>query len=175
MRKKQDRRLFFALWPDESVREQIEDRLRPVALKNCRPVPRRNWHMTLHFIGNTSLVERNCLHRQASEYRADGFDLCIDVWGYFMKPKVFWLGCQHPPQPLFDLQAGLGKKISRCQYRPESRPYAPHVTVARKVRIPPEPIMLQPIEWWVDRFVLVESVSVASGVRYDVIEEYLYD
>ena len=172
MREKQDLRLFFALWPDESVREQIENRLRPVSLENGRPVPRHNWHMTLHFIGNTSHVEKNCLHRQAKECRAEGFDLSIDTWGYFMRPKVFWLGCEDPPPALFDLQTDLGKKLSQCQFRPESRPYNPHVTVARKVRQPPEPTLLLPIEWRVDRFVLVESVSVDGGVRYDVIEEY---
>ena len=47
-----DRRLFFALWPDERQRNQLRDQLNPIiGSVEGRLVDRRNWHVTLVFIG----------------------------------------------------------------------------------------------------------------------------
>lgn len=166
-------RLFFALWPDENVRQEISNFLKLFPVNNGRIVPRYNWHMTLHFIGNTTFAEKDCLDRQARMADATPFNLCIDRAGYFKKPKVFWLGCQHPPDALFDLHKSLGSLISECEYQPETRPYSPHITLVRKVPEKPEITPLHSIDWHVDRFVLIESVVEPKGVRYQVLEEYL--
>lgn len=172
MREKKDLRLFFALWPDDEVREKISQTLKAFAANSGRVIPRYNWHMTLHFIGNTSFSEKNCLHRQALKLKSKAFDLIIDQSGYFKIPRVFWLGCREKPEALLDLQRNLGKEISRCDYQPEARPYSPHITVTRKLGQAPEPEPVKPVEWRVDRFVLVESVSIPNGVRYEVLESY---
>ena len=173
MREQKDIRLFFALWPDKAVRDEIEKTLLSFPSNSGRLVPRYNWHMTLHFIGNTTFSEKDCLHKQAEMVEAAAFDLSIDNFGHFRKPRVFWLGCQNPPRALFDLQTVLGNEISQCEYEPETRPYAPHITVARKVRQVPDIKPPDDIAWHVDRFVLIESKSAMNGVRYEVIEEYL--
>lgn len=175
MREKRDIRLFFALWPDEKVREKIAQFLKTIPANNGHIVPRHNWHMTLHFVGNTSFAERNCLHSQAQKLRSRAFDLVIDQSGFFKKPKVFWLGCQNKPELLFDLQNDLGKEISHCEYQPETRPYSPHVSVVRKFSEQPPVMSIEPIKWSVDKFVMVESVSVPQGVRYDAVESYELD
>jgi len=172
MREKRDIRLFFALWPDERVRHNIKAFVDRFPTAAGRVVSRFNWHMTLHFIGNTSFAEKNCLDRQAGEVQASAFQLSIDQTGFFKKSKVFWLGCEKPPKALFNLQQKLGSQISRCNYDPEARPYFPHITLARKVSSPPESVQVEPVEWLVDKFVLIESVSVQGGVRYEVIETY---
>ena len=173
MRENKDLRLFFALWPDERVREQIAACLCSFTAESGRIVPDYNWHMTLHFIGNTTFHEKSCLHRQARKLRAEPFDLFIDQTGFFRKPNVFWLGCDNPPKALFDLQKDLGKQISHCEYNPENRAYSPHITVARKVTAKPALGLNAKIPWHVDKFVLIESVSEPGGVRYRVLEEYL--
>lgn len=175
MREKKDLRLFFALWPDEGVREKIDQFLKMIPANNGHFIPRHNWHMTLHFVGNTSFAERDCLHRQAQKLRSRAFDLVIDQTGFFRKPKVFWLGISETPTALIDLQKNLGKEISQCEYRPETRPYSPHITVARKPSEEPPVMSIEPIKWSVNKFVLVESVSVAQGVRYEVVESYELD
>ena len=172
MREKKEIRLFFALWPSEKVRDQLEAFIHSIPPPGGRDVPLRNWHMTLHFIGNTSFDEKNCLNRQAGKVKATAFELTVNQTGFFRKPKVFWLGCEKPPEALFNLQKKLGRKISRCEYIPETRPYSPHITIARKVVRPPESVQVNSIEWLVDEFVLIESVSVKGGVRYRVIETY---
>ena len=166
-------RLFFALWPQESVREETSDCVELLPGTGGRVVPRYNWHMTLHFIGNTTIAEKNCLHRQAKKVSAEPFKLCIDRAGYFKKPKVLWLGCQQPPVALFNLQKTLGRLISECEYQPETRPYSPHITLVRKVPGNPQITPLNSISWDVDRFVLIESVAELKGVRYQVLQEYL--
>jgi len=129
--------------------------------------------MTLHFIGNTTFDEKDCLNSQAKTVKASAFELSIDKTGFFKKPKVFWLGCENPPKVLFDLQSDLGEQISYCEYNPEARPYSPHITVARKITEKPAFRLASNIPWYVDRFVLIESVSEPGGVRYQVLEEYL--
>lgn len=172
VRGKKDIRLFFALWPDEGVRDEIADRLANFVLSNGRQVPQYNWHMTLHFIGNTTFGAKICLDRQARKVRAKPFELNIDQTGFFKKPRVFWLGFSEVPEGLFDLQGNLGEEISDCDYQPETRPYSPHITVTRRVYEKPLLLPIAPIKWQVDEFVLIESVSAAEGVRYRVIERY---
>lgn len=174
MREKKGLRLFFALWPDERVREKISQFLKAIPANSGHFIPRHNWHMTLHFIGNTTFGKKKCLNKQARKIWTKPFELNLDQTGYFNRPKVFWLGCSDAPGALFELQDNLGKEINCCDYQPETRPYSPHVTVARKVMQPSEVSQMAAIHWQVDRFVLIESVSESGGVRYQVLEEYLF-
>jgi len=169
-------RLFFALWPDDEVRFQIAENLKHFNIdrNQSKLVSSSNLHLTLHFIGNTSLAEMKCLDRRARKVNAEPFDLCVDCAGYFKKPKVLWFGCQATPKVLYDLQGNLGELIAQCAYTPEKRPYSPHVTVARKIIGEPGSILIDPVHWRVDRFVLVESISVPGGVRYEVVESYMF-
>ena len=46
------RRLFFALWPDSRQRDRMRKFITPVAkLVEGRAIDRRNWHVTLAYIG----------------------------------------------------------------------------------------------------------------------------
>lgn len=167
-------RLFFALWPDDEVRFQISENLNRINIdcNRSRLVTNSNLHITLHFVGNTPIDQMDFLDRQARQCKGEIFDLTLDCSGYFKKPKVFWFGSQRVPRSLSDLHRNLGEKISECEYTPETRPYSPHVTVARKIYQAPEPVALEPVHWQVDRFVMVESVSVPGGVRYEVVKSY---
>ena len=169
-------RLFFALWPNDEVRFRIAENLNlfKIDRNQSRLVTNSNLHLTLHFIGNTSIAEMKCLDRQARQVNAEPFDLCVDCSGYFKKPKILWFGCQSVPKALYDLHRNLGELIDQCTYTPEKRPYSPHVTVARKINGEPGSILIDPVHWQVDRFVLVESISVSGGVRYEVVESYLF-
>ena len=47
-----NRRLFFALWPDERQRNTLRDALQPaLSAIEGNKIDRRNWHVTLVFIG----------------------------------------------------------------------------------------------------------------------------
>ena len=174
MREKKDVRIFFALWPDDEVRIQIAANLDRIDIDRdkCRPVTNSNLHLTLHFVGNASIAEMKCLDRQARGFDAEPFDLALDCSGYFKKPKVLWIGCQSAPEALYELHGRLGERISQCAYTPETRPYSPHMTVARNIIGAPGSSPFEPVPWRVNRYVLVESISVPGGVRYGVVESY---
>ncbi|MEM7563429.1 MAG: RNA 2',3'-cyclic phosphodiesterase [Pseudomonadota bacterium] len=173
MRKTSDVRVFFALWPDDSVRLDIQKAALAINLPGAaRRVPQYNLHMTLHFIGNVSLSQRDCLSEQAEQVRAAPFELSIDSTGYFQKPKVVWLGLTDPPQALFDLHHQLGQSLTRCQYHPETRSYSPHVTVMRKVPEVPAAGDFVPVRWPVRQFTMINSCATPHGVRYEVFKTY---
>ena len=62
--------------------------------------------------------------------------------------------------------------LLECDYQSEKRVYAPHVTLMRKLTKPGDFSEIDHIAWQVNEFVLVESVPVDGGVKYEVIENY---
>ena len=148
----------------------------PVAAGGRR-VPGANLHLTLHFIGNVYFEQMDCLQAAARSVNAPGFDLTLDVQGYFKKPQVAWLGCGNPPAALGDLHRQLGKRLQAGHFHPEARPYHPHVTVARKSGSIATDACFAPIDWPVARFALIEvqaitSGSITKGVQYRAVETY---
>lgn len=167
-------RIFFALWPDDATRKQIVESFKQLSLdkKQGRIVSFDNLHITLHFIGNVNQQKLDCLHRAAQVVKADSFDLELDHYGYFNKPKVLWMGLKQTPQALETLQQTLGASLAECEFEVELRPYAPHMTLMRKLPKPEAFEKTESIDWQVNEFVLVESISIEGGIRYEVRERY---
>ena len=154
------RRLFFALWPDDGVRRLIREapfpRLKP------RTTPMENWHMTLVFLGPTSLEQQQVCEQVADTIDAAPFEVCLDYTGKFIRARVAWLGCSRPHPALVQLQADLEAGLRRAcpehsAFAEQPRPYCPHVTLYRKVGKPLVPEKIKPVRWAVDSFSLIES------------------
>jgi 2'-5' RNA ligase len=173
VREKKDIRLFFALWPDETLRDQLHRASNTLTVERpARRVPHYNLHMTLHFIGNVFVKQMDCLRQQAHLVKAEAFELSIDRQGHFSKPRVAWLGCREIPTALRELHEQLGQRLQLCDYQPEARRYNPHVTVARKIGAVADSGNFAPIAWKVDEFSLVEVRQIEKGVQYRVIETF---
>lgn len=173
MREPKDIRLFFALWPDAVLRCSLQDAADSIRLTTAaRRVPTGNLHLTLHFIGNVYFDDMACMRRQACKVDAAAFQLNIDRQGFFRKPRVAWLGCSETPDALAALQQQLGARLQTCGYRPETRPYHPHITIARKVESSDDHADFAPLSWRVDNFALVEVQPGANGVQYRVVESW---
>ncbi len=173
MRENKDIRIFFALWPDDALRERLNGVAKSIPVKTpARRVADYNLHLTLHFIGNVYFDQLDCLQRQARLVETDAFEFSIDHRGIFSRPGVAWLGCGDFPVTLGELHKRLGRRLSLCDYRPEARRYNPHVTIARKIEYLPDSKCFEPIRWRVDKFALVEVQLVDHGVQYRVIETY---
>ena len=164
-------RLFFALWPDESLRDAIAPLLTLHRECGGRPHPPTNLHVTLNFPGMVDGETRDCLERAAGEICAPPFELTLDHFGYWPKPEVMWLGCSAVPSPLAQLVERLNGAMRDCGLIPESRLYRPHLTLLRKARQSPqgEP---PAFHWQAREFVLVESVSTPTGVEYRVLRRW---
>ncbi len=161
-------RLFFALWPDESVRAEIQAQVSTFPLPGGRLVAENNTHITLAFLGDIDAGTRADLIREATSLRITPFSLTLDHVGCWPKPKIAWLAPSSPPEQLFRLAAALHLLSQNCGLSLAERPFRPHLTVARKVACLTADIPLQPISWNINKFCLLDSISHASGVEYQV-------
>ena len=165
-------RLFFALWPDKSLRKQLMKLAEKVpAVKNARLTRSFNLHMTLHFIGNTTTDKLPCYIQQARSVDFQPFSLSLDKLGSFKKQKIVWIGCEHIPKQLKHLHQHLGEALKHCDYQPEERRYKPHVTLYRKASLG-EPFEIPELTWDVEHFSLIKSEPADNGVVYSEIERF---
>ncbi len=171
------RRLFLALWPDEITRRKLADIQRKLAdnerLKTARPVSVENLHITAHFLGAVTEEVHTRLDSLLYGVKAQPCTLVIDRWGYFPRTKVLWLGAKAVPGALNDMVRQTQTCIQQCVDGYEQKRFVPHITLFRKARHPMEVDDFQPIEWNIDRFALVESVTHQQGPEYRVLKEWM--
>lgn len=167
-------RLFFALWPSNAIRKQMAalNQELPMDDRGGRLMSNSNLHLTLHYIGPVIAEKVKCLKLAANRVQASPFKLTLDRLGYFKRPKVLWLGCEETAAGYIALLEQLAEKISECGVAMEEGANRPHVTLRRKVSRPKEYADIKSIEWDVEQFVLVESISIEGGVSYRMIAHY---
>jgi 2'-5' RNA ligase len=164
-------RLFFALWPDEDAAQHLAELSGSVAARlEGRPVPRDRIHLTLAFLGELAPARAEEAMRAAEAARSSAFDLVLDQVGSFRAARVAWAGCGRPPAGLKTLQTRLAKALGSRDFLLEERPFAAHVTLARKISraLPREP--MPPIVWRAWEYTLVRSE--AGTGRYTVIKTW---
>jgi len=130
--------------------------------------PRENLHVTLRFFGDLPEdVARDV--DAALEEAAQGhgpFDMRLKGAGSFGKddPHTLWLGLA-PLEPLKRLAGDIERAVRRAGVKPETRAYAPHVTVAYLHGADPARVrafesrygLFESPAWTVDRFGLYSS------------------
>jgi len=161
------RRLFFALWPDHRQRERLRDVVNSVAKTvEGQPVDRRNWHVTLAFIGAFPEHRIPLLLERAVEIRVEPFRLNFDRLEFWPRPRVASLTAATVPAELQALVDALNSVLRDAGIEPEERVYRPHITVVRRARAFTTERLAQrtSTEW--SSFELMESVSGPGGVSY---------
>lgn len=161
------KRLFFALWPDHRQRERLRDVITPVAKTvEGRMVDRRNWHVTLVFIGTFPANRVPYLLEKADEIHVEPFRLNFDRLEFWPRPRVASLVASTVPPELQTVVDHLNGVVSDLGIQPEYRNYRPHITVVRNARTFATERLAQraTTEW--SGFELVESVSGPQGVTY---------
>lgn len=171
------RRLFFALWPDAAARQAIQKASRAVVRKcGGRPVLAGNYHITLAFLGDqpTALCDDIMTAGRAVSARSSGLpvDLELDRFGYWPKPRVFWVGPSENFLALSLLADALWSELEGLGIARDQRALQPHVTLARKVQRVPEVDAPLPVRWAVRDFALIESVTASSGAEYNVVARF---
>ncbi len=100
------------------------------------PVDPQGLHLTLHFFGSLTrpgLGRAGDILRRVAAARGP-FRLAVQGLGAFPdwdRPRVLWLGCEGAGGPLGELRAALGPALAVGGFLADSRPFRPHVTVAR--------------------------------------------
>lgn len=168
--RKGTRRLFFALWPPETIAAQLFETASQLA-GGCggRVMRRESLHLTLHFLGDVAESELPWICRAAATVRAGEFAFELDTLGYWRHNRIVWAGCSEPVSPLAELAVALIVAL-RDGGQPEGRStFTPHLTLLRKAAQPSILEMPRPLPWAVREFALVESVLTGSGPRYVIL------
>jgi 2'-5' RNA ligase len=173
------RRLFFALWPDEPMRQAMVHATRDaVRTSGGRPVPADNLHVTLAFLG---LVPDRRRGELAEIARAVGssaglpgtrLELAFDHLEHWRAAQLLCALPAEPPAPLAALGRRLQERLAASGFAPDLKPFRPHVTVVRKVSRPGRIGEMHPLAWSFTELALVESRTRPEGALYSVVESY---
>lgn len=165
-------RLFFALWPPAELSHELY-RLAGNALRDDgRRVAAENIHLTLAFLGSVDAPFRECAEQAAAAVRGESFTLMLEQLGCWPKSGILWVGPGETPAPLLGVVRRLNAALTGCGYEAESRPYAAHLTLARKLHAHHATRPIEPRAWEIDRFHLVQSHTHADGARYEILNTW---
>lgn len=167
------KRLFFALWPDESAVQRIENEV-VKHFKVCqgRILQPHNWHITLAYFGSADSDTQACMEQQVQSIVVLPFEIELCVAGFWPRPKVAWLAPEVKPVALETLAHDIQHALVACGYTPESREYQPHLTLVRKASQAPEALEIEPVKMKVNQFCLVESQTSEQGANYHVLKRW---
>ena len=167
------KRVFFALWPDMRQRDRMRDFISPVAkLIEGRATERRNWHITLVYVGDFPLSRIDELHEAKKAIGVEPFRLRFDRLEFWPRPKIAALVPPTVPPELERLVENLKGRALAAGVDPEhQRVYRPHVTVVRNARqFETQRLAQSAITEW-SGFELVESISEPGGVTYRPLDQ----
>ena len=118
-----------------------------------------NFHITLEFIGGVgeAALPKLKMAIAATAEQNQGFALKLLGWGSFSKKQeqVAWLGVGEGKAALAKLQASLWRNLQHQAWPVDlQQPYRPHLTMARRLRLPqkvkqlplPEPKIVLPVQ-----------------------------
>ncbi len=156
-------RLFFALWPDDGVREAAVAAARGIRIRmppGGHPTPAGQYHVTLAFLGSAVSAEQEAAVRQAASLiRSPPFAWTLDHAGSFRSGRrmPWWLGARAVPPELMLLHERLRQAVQSVGIGAERSRFVPHLTIQRGAdqALPQTPIASIP--WSVRDFVLVRS------------------
>jgi RNA 2',3'-cyclic 3'-phosphodiesterase len=172
-------RLFVAIPLPRSVTRRLVA-LQPQAAKGVRPIAEPDLHITLHFLGTAEVA----LVREAlAGVRARPFPVRLGEPGHFGlggRKTILWIGIE-PSAAISELHAATAAALESAGYEPETRPWQPHITLARLAGTASRPVVAAfertapaeaRIEFECARFALFESRTDPEGARYRVLERF---
>ena len=128
-------RIYVALDLPDDLIEQV-DRL-CIGLPDVRWVDADDLHVTLRFIGEVDHPTYAEIGEALAEVNARPFDLQLRGIGHFPprgSPTALWLGVV-PCEGLLQLKRRVDRQLASLGVVPDTKKYAPHLTIAR-VRSP---------------------------------------
>lgn len=167
-----NKRIFFALWPDDRQRDRLRDHISPLAkLVEGQVVYRGNWHVTTAFIGDFPESGIPGLLQSAASIPFEPFRLRFDRVEFWPRPKVASLVAPTVPPELTRLVDAQHALLTDLGVTVEDRTYRPHITVVRRARPFETQRLAQPavVEW--SGVELVESLSQPGGASYRPVKQ----
>lgn len=179
-------RIFVAL----SISAEARDVFSAVLAEFRRADPKTRWidpanlHVTLKFIGNVATEKLPPIEQALATITGlRPFELELRGLGFFpneRRPAVIWAGIAAPPE-LAALATKIDEVVSTCGIPRETRPFAPHLTLARfKEPRLPEALLTQAshlrdrffARQSVGEFQLMESRLKSGGAEYTTLRTF---
>ncbi|NOJ70864.1 RNA 2',3'-cyclic phosphodiesterase [Paenibacillus alvei] len=125
-------------------------------------------HITLQFLGaaDEEATPRIVQALEQVSRKTDPFELHFEGVGSFgtkEAPRVLWAGLGGAIDRLRQLNHSVGAAVSPLGFKPEDRPYRPHITLARKYRggeVHPFSMISEPLpshQWMGEEIVLFRT------------------
>jgi RNA 2',3'-cyclic 3'-phosphodiesterase len=186
-------RLFVALQIPAEVREALSklvSELCQIASSSGRDKPKwvkpENHHVTLKFIGETPAAKLDAIRETLSAVRSgQQVTLGFRGLGFFpneKQPRIFWAGMR-TSQNLQTLAADVDQSLEKMGFARETRPFAPHLTLARfeppgiaeNLRIAIQKDMVREFgSCTANEFHLIESKLNPSGAEYTSLQTFRF-
>ncbi|MGE7955092.1 RNA 2',3'-cyclic phosphodiesterase [Pseudomonas sp. NPDC089530] len=132
------KRLFFALPCAAAQRRAIAQWRGALGLRNGRPVPAENFHLTLMFLGSVAAAQVPDICAAAASVRTSGEPLHVpldrlEVW---RRAGVLLLAPAQAPLELRQLVYALQQALLPLGLEDSPREFRPHLTLMRDYRAP---------------------------------------
>lgn len=197
------RRLFFALWPDAAMREELAAVARDAvrSARGARPVALESLHVTLAFLGAVPEASVCAVREIARQVAREGgsaavrgepahapleerpemrpeaplaapLDVTLDTLEHWRRAQLLCATGSRKPTRVIALAGRLRAALSAGGFRPDLKPFRPHVTLARQVRSVLTGAPLPTVTWDFDAFALIESRTEREGASYSVVDTW---
>ncbi len=139
-----------------------------------------SWHITLQFLGNAGPEQSKCLVAQLHKLHLPPVPIRLEELGCFDRTGVVFAGVRVSPELLL-LQQRVTAATAPCGFVSESRPFHPHITLARgkgkdlsqlKAKMGRSPTFTGSAAV---EFRLYESFLGPTGSRYEIRERFSLD
>jgi len=166
-------RVFFALWPEATVRQALHTLATEYAPRcKARAIDADNLHMTLLFMGGVERTRLPQLMQAAGNISVPPFGFKFESLSFWPQSRIACTTLAADVPALGQLVAALKQQLTAADLVFENYEFIPHVTLLRNVENILAPQAIQPIDWWVESFVLAESVVTDQGSRYRILQEW---
>jgi len=163
-------RLFFALWPPPETAQALAAWAQQVSASGGgRVTGTENIHLTLAFLGDADPGRASAAARLVKGRR---HGLPVDTAKYVRRNEMVWVAPATMPDALAALVQSLRAALRAHAFTLEERPFAAHVTLIRKARMPKSLPPLPALEWPVSEFLLVRSRTSPKGSVYEPLERF---
>jgi 2'-5' RNA ligase len=164
------KRLFFALWPSDALRHDIEHETRHASHHSGgRVIPARNFHITLAFLGSVPESQVAELQRCAHATEVQPFELVLQSINWWEQHELLCLEPIAGADTLSEWVGRLHSALRKSGFAVERRPFRPHLTLARDVRSEHAIKPIKALRWKVERMELIESQPAQRGSAYTVL------
>lgn len=169
-----------ALVVEELMRVSLRYRAAGDGLRWSAP---ESWHITLQFLGSVEAERLACIRQALHVLRHAPVSIAPGPLDIFDRAGVFFAGIDLTPG-LESLQRHITAATLPCGFPPETRPYHPHVTLARSkagagalsLRALKERIRRSPVftRFEASEYVLYESLPGPGSARYEVRDRFQF-